>query len=203
MTSADWDRALRSNQGKPVQVTILRDKKQQTLTLQVDSKHRGAVEYEDLFGPDSDMIVADASPLFDPDFAPALSAQAQAEVNAAAEAARAQADALCRQMGDMRLQLSPEQAEQLRRQAEKLGESMKNFKITPEQMDQFRQQTEKLRESMENYKVDPHQLDQLRRQMEEFRKNFNSEQMKQLQQQMQQFKRQMEQWREQDPGHFV
>ena len=44
LTSADWDRALRSNQGKPVQVTILRDKKQQTITLQVDSKHRGAVE---------------------------------------------------------------------------------------------------------------------------------------------------------------
>jgi S1-C subfamily serine protease len=37
---AGWDRALRSNQGKPDQVTILRDKKQQTLTLQVDSKHR-------------------------------------------------------------------------------------------------------------------------------------------------------------------
>jgi serine protease Do len=34
-----WDRALRSNHGKAVQVTILRDKKQQTLTLQVDSKH--------------------------------------------------------------------------------------------------------------------------------------------------------------------
>jgi membrane-associated protease RseP (regulator of RpoE activity) len=42
---AGWDRALRSNQGKPVQVTILRDKKQQTLTLQVDSKHRqGSLE---------------------------------------------------------------------------------------------------------------------------------------------------------------
>jgi serine protease Do len=39
-TSADWDRSLRTNQGKPVQVTILRDKKQQTLTLQVDSKHQ-------------------------------------------------------------------------------------------------------------------------------------------------------------------
>ena len=36
---AGWDRALRSNQGKPVQVTILRDRKQQVLTLQVDSKH--------------------------------------------------------------------------------------------------------------------------------------------------------------------
>jgi len=36
---AGWDRALRANQGKPVQVTILRDRRQQVLTLQVDSKH--------------------------------------------------------------------------------------------------------------------------------------------------------------------
>lgn len=49
-TTADWDRALRSNQGKPVQVTILRDRKQQTLSLQVDSKHnKGALEYRNLF----------------------------------------------------------------------------------------------------------------------------------------------------------
>lgn len=38
-TSADWDRALRSNEGKSVQVTVLRDRRQQTLALQVDSKH--------------------------------------------------------------------------------------------------------------------------------------------------------------------
>lgn len=38
-TTADWDRALRSNQNKAVLVTILRDRKQQTVTLQVDSKH--------------------------------------------------------------------------------------------------------------------------------------------------------------------
>jgi len=48
-TSADWDRALRSNEGKSVQVTILRDKKQQTLNLEVDSKHHGAVEHPGLF----------------------------------------------------------------------------------------------------------------------------------------------------------
>ncbi|HEY1903266.1 MAG TPA: PDZ domain-containing protein [Terracidiphilus sp.] len=49
-TLSDWDRALRSNQGKPVQVTILRDKKQQTVTMQVDSKHKtGALEMEELF----------------------------------------------------------------------------------------------------------------------------------------------------------
>lgn len=39
-TSADWDRALRANQNNPVQVTVLRDRKQQNLTLQVDSKHK-------------------------------------------------------------------------------------------------------------------------------------------------------------------
>jgi serine protease Do len=51
-TSADWDRALRSNEGKPVQVTVLRDKKQQLLTLQVDSKHRqSAVERKNPVAP--------------------------------------------------------------------------------------------------------------------------------------------------------
>jgi serine protease Do len=39
-TLSDWDRALRSNQGKPVQVTILRDGRQQVLSLQVDSKRK-------------------------------------------------------------------------------------------------------------------------------------------------------------------
>ena len=44
-TTADWDRALRANQGKPVQVTILRDRRQQTVTLQVDTKrHHAEVE---------------------------------------------------------------------------------------------------------------------------------------------------------------
>lgn len=40
-TTADWDRALRANQSKAVQVTILRDRRQQAVNLQVDSKrHR-------------------------------------------------------------------------------------------------------------------------------------------------------------------
>jgi S1-C subfamily serine protease len=48
-TSADWDRALRSNEGKNVQVTVLRDRRQQSLILQVDSKHhRSRVEWTDI-----------------------------------------------------------------------------------------------------------------------------------------------------------
>ncbi len=45
-TTADWDRALRSNQGKTVQVTILRDGRQQVMNLQVDSKHKSEVRHE-------------------------------------------------------------------------------------------------------------------------------------------------------------
>jgi S1-C subfamily serine protease len=43
---ADWEHALRANQGKPVVVTILRDRKQQTLTLQVDSKRHGELQID-------------------------------------------------------------------------------------------------------------------------------------------------------------
>lgn len=50
---SSWDRALRANQGKPVQVTILRDKKQQTLTLKVDSKHKQSELRHENVGPAS------------------------------------------------------------------------------------------------------------------------------------------------------
>jgi len=49
MNLAGWDRALRSNEGKQVQVTVLRDRKQQTLTLQVDSKRHSELEREQVF----------------------------------------------------------------------------------------------------------------------------------------------------------
>jgi membrane-associated protease RseP (regulator of RpoE activity) len=173
MTLADWDRALRSNQGKPVQVTILRDKKQQTLTLQVDSKHRGAVEFDDLFANGDAPELAELVPALDPDMMRSLTAQAQADAEAAAAQARKQADAMRQQLGNMRLQMSQEQMEQLRQQTEKLRESMKNFQIDPKQMQQ-----------------------QLQQQMEQFRKSFNEEQMER-------FKQQMEEWREQSAGHFV
>lgn len=39
-TTADWDRALRANRGRVAVVTILRERKQQTLNLQVDSKRK-------------------------------------------------------------------------------------------------------------------------------------------------------------------
>jgi C-terminal processing protease CtpA/Prc len=58
-TVADWDRALRANRGKSVPVTILRDRKQQTITLQVDSRRHGAVLFEGLYqGGDPAQVAA-------------------------------------------------------------------------------------------------------------------------------------------------
>ena len=47
VTSSDWERLLRSSEGKPVQVTILRDRVKQLVLLQVDGKrHKASLERE-------------------------------------------------------------------------------------------------------------------------------------------------------------
>jgi len=182
-TLADWDRSLRANQGKPVQVTILRDKKQQTLTLQVDSKHKqGELELQDLFGEGNCPLVAEVLP--DADFAQQFAGQNGA-------AARAMRD----------------RAEAMRKQAEQLRDSMKSegFQLDQKQLDEMKQQMEEWRKNFkpedfkdfkdfkpEDFKVDPKQMEELRQQMDEFRKNFKPEDFKFDQKQMDELKRQLE-----------
>jgi S1-C subfamily serine protease len=43
-TLGDWARALKSSKNKPVAVVVLRDKKEQTLTMTLDTKKRSSVE---------------------------------------------------------------------------------------------------------------------------------------------------------------
>jgi membrane-associated protease RseP (regulator of RpoE activity) len=113
-TTADWDRALRSNAGKPVQVTILRDKKQQTLTLQVDSKHKqGELLFEELCPAGNGALVAEIDPK--------------------------QMEQLKQQMEQFRksfkaedFKVDPKQMEELKRQME---EFRKNFKLEDFQRD--------------------------------------------------------------------
>ena len=206
-TSADWERALHANQGKPVQVTILRDKKQQTVTLQVDSKRHGELEFEEIFPAGDGLLVAG----IDPEFAQNASAMAQA--------LRDQMGTLRQQIGTMHFEFTPQQTEELRKQAEKLRNNFKaedfksqDFKIDPKQMDELKQQMEELRKNFkpEDFKIDPKQMDQLKQQMEELRKNFKPEdfkidpkQMDELKQQMNQLKRQMEEMKAQGFGNHV
>ncbi|MDR3771772.1 MAG: PDZ domain-containing protein [Terracidiphilus sp.] len=167
-TMSDWDRALRSNQGKPVQVTILRDKKQQTLTLQVDSKRKtGELEMEELFPDGPCALTAE----LDTD---AIKAFAQDS----AAAALAMKDKI---QGIVKGEIGAQKADELRKQAEALSDQLKQdgfrldqFKLDQKQMDDLKQQMDEFRNSFkpEDFKIDPKQMEEFKRQMERFRMDF-------------------------------
>jgi len=60
-TTADWDRTLRANQNRAVQVTVLRDRRQQTITLQVDSHHHRSSHEKASPDGDSPLVAASGS----------------------------------------------------------------------------------------------------------------------------------------------
>jgi membrane-associated protease RseP (regulator of RpoE activity) len=164
---AGWDRALRSNEGKPVQVTILRDKKQQTLTLQVDSKHKqGELEQEELFPVCAGPLMAEVDPK--------LAEQTGLMNDAAAKAMRDQALAMKNQiLGKAQAEISPQQAEEIRKQTEKLRESIDagDFKIDQKQIDEMKRQMDEMGKSLkvQDFKIDQKQIDEMKRQMEEMK----------------------------------
>ena len=108
---AGWDRALRANQGKSVQVTILRDKKQQTLTLQVDSKRRGALE--EMTPEGEGLMVAEIGPILDP--------QQMAQL-------RQQMDELRRNFKSEDFRIDSKQLDELRQQIDQLKRQMEELK---------------------------------------------------------------------------
>jgi len=155
-TTADWDRALRANKDKPVQVTILRDRRQQTVTLQVDSKrHRS--ELEELFSDDGCELMA----ALDTDAASALAAQLAGD-DSAILSMQNQADALRDQLDSQYFKLDPKQMDALRQnfnpddlklnqqQMDELNRQMQFFqspefqKLLHDQMEQFKQQLEEM-----------------------------------------------------------
>ena len=105
----DWSKTVHENKGKPVPVTVIREKKEQTLTLTPDAKRRSGVEWPD-FGPgfagielpDSGLTVAEMRPLM---------SQAQIdEMRRAGELLMRSPD-LTKQMDDLRRQLRELQIE--------------------------------------------------------------------------------------------
>jgi hypothetical protein len=162
-TVADWDRSLRANQGKPVQVTVLRDRKQQTLTLQVDSKRHSLIEFDGIFpGDDCPLLVAG----LDEDLAQ----------SAAAEALRAQADKLRDSLKNEDFRLNHKQMDELKQQMEEFRKNFKaeDFKLDQKQMDALKLQMEQFRLNfkMEDFKLDQKQMDELKQKMEELQKSL-------------------------------
>ncbi len=178
-TAADWERALRSNEGKQVQVTILRDKKQQTLNLQVDSKRHSELEWMDVFGDNEPALLAENDAVN----SEALEAQAQQNQERAEQLRKqieSQADALRNQIQSQAQGLSEQQAEELRKHAEKMARQAEQMQhnINPDQ-----------------FKIDPQQMEKMRQQMDQMRQ--------QLERHKQQLQDQMQYWLERQSGHFV
>ncbi|HTB98118.1 MAG TPA: PDZ domain-containing protein [Terracidiphilus sp.] len=184
-TTADWDRALRSNQDKPVQVTVLRDRKQQVLTLQVDSKHHRS-ELEDLL-PDNNCPLMAA---LDPDSAAEL-AQELAGDDSMAQSMRNQVEPLRNQFGGLNFGLSPEQAEQLQEQLKGKG-----FQFDQKQLDELKNQADLFRKNFnaDEFKIDPKLNEELQKQMEQFPQNFNMDGFKLGKKQLDEFNKQMRQF---------
>ena len=148
-TSADWERALHANTGKPVQVTILRDRKQQTLTMQVDSKRKtGLLEMEDVFGSGECPLMAEIDP------------ELEGDALAAAEMLRKQAEALRDKIKIEDFTVDQKQLDELKKQMGELGKNMKieDFKVDPKQMEELKKQMEEFRKSfkMEDLQVAPY-----------------------------------------------
>jgi chemotaxis protein histidine kinase CheA len=224
-TVADWERSLRSNQGKQVQVTILRDRKQLTLNLQVDSKRHSELEWYDIFGDgnsdllaENDLVLPEALEA-QADAAGAL-AQIQSQIPALsaqqAEELRKQAEQMARQAAQTGQQFQGDQFKVDPKAMEQLKQQMEQFKVDPKQMQELQQQMEQLKkgfnadqfkvdpkameqlkQQMDQFKIDPKQMQEMQQQMEQLKKNFNADQFKIDPKQMQELQQQMKQWQQQ------
>jgi hypothetical protein len=178
---------MRANQGKAVQITILREKRLQTLTLQVDSKKKSELDFEEFF-PDSDCpLMAFADPEVMQDRAGYLDLD-----ESAVQSMRDQAEAL---------------QDQLKQWKDESGNY--HFEVSPQQAEEFRKQAEEFRDAFksQDFGVDPKQLDQMKKQMEQFQQNFKLEDFKFDQQQMKrhmdELKRQIEEMQVLGLHHMV
>jgi serine protease Do len=175
-TVSDWDRAMRSNQGKTVAVTVLRDKKQQTLTLLVDSKKKGEIEFDGVFGDEDGSLLAFAGP----DAAGNLFVD-----QSMAEEMRKQAEQFRNQFKDENFGVDPKLMNDLKEQMQGWSESFdpKKFGMDMERMGELERQIQQ-----------EHMWDA---------PSFDEQQRKEMQKEMDRLKRQMEEMQELGFDHLV
>jgi serine protease Do len=183
-TVSDWDRSMRTNQGKAVQVTVLRDKKPTTLTLQVDSKKKSELDFDGVF-PDGDcplMAFADPDVVRDLQQHLDLDGSAVQSMREQGEALKDQLNQWQHQSGGMYFEVTPQQAEEFRKQAEEFRDAFngqnfggQNFAIDPKQMEEMHRQMEQFNKQFfgaDSFKFDQKQMDELNHEMREFQQAF-------------------------------
>ena len=225
-TVSDWDRAMRANQGKSVALTVLRDKKQVTLTLQVDSKKKGEVEFHEFLpdGPCPLMAFADSDVMNDLMGHLQINESDVQSMRNQAEALRDQLQQWKDEAGQDHFGISPEQAEQLRKQAEQFADALRNqqFGFDQKDMEQLKKQMQQFQKDFQPFQFDQKQMDEWNRQMKEFGKNFqfdsnhmemwfpqkqspsfDEQQRQRMKEEMDRLKRQLEQMQDLGFDHLV
>lgn len=146
---SDWSKTIHENRGKPVTVVVLRDKKEQTLTLTPDAKKRSSVEHgtglEAFFG-DSDQAeetratLAELQPMFDAMAAQMHRRLEEVRTNPEMLQMMAKLDALAANPDFKR------QMEEARKQVQAAADAARCQMNSPE----FRQKMDELRQQMHN-----------------------------------------------------
>jgi len=145
----DWSKTIHENRGKPVSVVVLRDKKEQTLTLTPDAKKRSSVErgmgLEEFFG-DSDQAeetratLAELQPMFDAMAAQMRQRLEEVRTNPEMLQMMAKLDALAANPDFKR------QMDEARKQVQAAADAARCRMDSPE----FRQKMDELRQQMRN-----------------------------------------------------
>jgi serine protease Do len=192
----DWKRALRTQGGK-LTLSIVRDKKPQTLQMSLPG-NTSKLEEENWndFGPDMQAFADEMARM-----------QPEIERNAREWAQMATLDPkrveeIRRQADDAARSLTPEikkQAEEMSKQAEQMAKDM--AKMTPELERQAREMAESMKPTAKELNDMTREIQlqmknlqpEIQKQMEEFRKQWQ-EQQPQFQKQMEQLQKQMQEW---------
>lgn len=133
----DWSKAIRNNRGKQVQVTVMRNKKEQTLTMTAgEPKNKGEMDLPEIPSLDYETYIDDAQrqvAAIDPD---ALAAQIRESLKGLdANAIRLQAEQAAHSVDTQQIQKAIEQSrkqweqnrQQIEKQMQQMREQMKSW----------------------------------------------------------------------------
>jgi len=205
-TSSDWERSLHANQGKQVQIVILRDKKQQTVTLQVDSKrHQSALEMEEICPADEYSQLAPLSFPTPVGSVPQSASKAAAQATSPSEAGQLAQNQVQTQTAAPRQTQEQVLAQTLLDQLQSGGNSIFTPQLAEELLKQARKQqveanAQKLSSGLQ---IDSKQFDQLKQQMEVLRKDNRSDELQIDRKQMDDLKRQMDEMKALNFGNQI
>jgi hypothetical protein len=182
---------MRANQGKSVPITILREKRLQTLTLQVDSKKKSEVDFDELFSDGDCPLVAFAEP------GVVLDLQQVEQFRDA--------------FNGQNFGIDPKELEQMKQQMDQFNKEFNadGFKFDPKQMDELKRQMEQFRQNFkpEDFKFDQQQMNELKEMMENSREfqipAFTEQQREEMKRRMDELKRQLEEMQSLGQHHMV